>query len=606
MTLTTRSAFILLHLFLFSLLLGTYKVSHATETDIFCLKSIKETFEDPLNALNSWNFVNNTEGFICKFVGVECWQPDENKVLNLRLSGIGLEGKFPRGIANCTALTGLNLSNNQLSGTIPSDIGALLPYVTSLDLSNNKFSGEIPKSLSNCAYLNVLKLDHNQLSGSLPMELGLLHRIKSFSVANNQLSGELPHSYTNITEGNYANNPGLCGGPLEPCQHKKDPFKNSFKFGFGTGYLVSVIAVLLCCYVPCLQLKTPTMIMVLSMLEKKDKRDEANRLIPLSTLEHKKQIIPGFERLVNKISFTQLRRATNNFSEDNVIGVGKTGTVYRATLPNGSFLAVRRLHDSQEDQSQLVSELLTLARLKHDNLIPLLGFCLQNNERLLVYKYMSNGNLMDWLNTVQGEAKILEWPLRVKIAIGIARGLAWIHHECDFKVVHRNISSTCILLDQYFEPRISNFHKAIMSNHGGAMFAYLNEDDSGFLMNSEMWETGFVKEDVYNFGVVLVDLITGKESNCSVSSSSSSLHTTLVEWINDDVTNHVIDKSLISQGFDGEILQVLRIASECVQPVPCQRPTMLQVYNSIRNLGDRYNISFDSGSASGGEIVEIQ
>ncbi|KAL5576308.1 hypothetical protein UlMin_018007 [Ulmus minor] len=572
MTLTTRSAFILLHLFLCSLLLGTFKVSHATETDIFCLKSIKETFEDPFEQLSSWNFDNKTEGFICKFVGVDCWHPDENRVLNLRLPDMGLQGKFPRGIKNCSSLTGLDLSNNQLSGTIPSDIARLLPFVTSLDLSNNKFSGEIPKSLSNCNYLNLLKLDHNQLSGSLPMELGLLDRIKSFSVANNQLSGELPHFYMNLPEERYANNPGLCGGPLEPCQHKKDLFKNSFKFGFGTGYLVSVIAVLLCCYVPWLQLKTTTMIMLLRL-----------------------------EKLVNRISFMELCKATDNFGEDNIIGVGRIGTTYKATLPNGWFLAVKRLNDSDQFESQFVSELLALSRLRHDNLIPLLGFCKERNEKLLVYKYMSNGNLYDRLHLAQGEGvtKFLEWPLRVKIAIGIARGLAYLHHKCTFRVVHRSINSKCILLDRYFEPKISNFGSTIMSNHGGAMFVYSNDTDSGLLVNSGTWDSDFAQKDVYDYGILLLELITGEET---VSSSSSRLHKTLVEWINhicgggSCTFNDAIDKSLIGQGFDAEILRVLRIASECVHPFPFQRPKMLQVYETISTLGVRYGIPCDSGT----------
>ncbi|KAL5576307.1 hypothetical protein UlMin_018006 [Ulmus minor] len=576
MTLTTRSAFILLHLFLCSLLLGTYKVSHARQSDIDCLKSIKETFVDPFNSLNSWNFDNNTEGFMCKFVGVECWHPDENKVINIRLPDMGLEGKFPRGIANCSSLTGLDLSNNQLSGTIPSDIARLIPFVTTLDLSNNKFSGEIPKSLSNCTYLNFLYLDHNQLSGTLPVELTLLSRFQHFRVAKNLLSGEVPNFTRAILKReNFAKNPGLCGGPLKPCLQKhigklKDPFKNSFKFGFGAGYVVSVIAVILCCSVPWLQLKQTATMMLLRL-----------------------------EKLVNRISFMELCKATDNFREDNIIGVGRIGTTYKATLPNGWFLAVKRLNDSDQFESQFVSELLALSRLRHDNLIPLLGFCKERNEKLLVYKYMSNGNLYDRLHLVQGVTKILEWPLRVKIAIGIARGLAYLHHKCTFRVVHRNINSKCILLDRYFEPKISNFGSTIMSNHGGAMFVYSNDTDSGLLVNSETWDSDFAQKDVYDYGILLLELITGEET---VSSSSSRLHKTLVEWINhicgggSCTFNDAIDKSLIGQGFDVEILRVLRIASECVHPFPFQRPKMLQVYETISTLGVRYGIPCDSGT----------
>ncbi|XP_042491777.1 probably inactive leucine-rich repeat receptor-like protein kinase At5g48380, partial [Macadamia integrifolia] len=132
---------------------------------------------------------------------------------------MGLKGQFPRGIENCTSLTGLDLSSNNLTGSIPSDISKRLPYVTSLDLSLNGFNGEIPLSLANCTYLNILKLDNNRFTGQIPLQLGLLNRIKTFSVANNLLSGQVP-SFVNstIAADSYANNLGLCGKPLDPCK----------------------------------------------------------------------------------------------------------------------------------------------------------------------------------------------------------------------------------------------------------------------------------------------------------------------------------------------------------------------------------------------------
>ncbi|KAK2437121.1 putative inactive leucine-rich repeat receptor protein kinase [Trifolium repens] len=126
-------------------------ISHGTESDIFCLKSFKNSLEDPNDYLtSSWNFNNNTEGYICRFNGVECWHPDENRVLNLKLSNMGLKGQFPRGVVNCTSMTGLDLSLNELSGPIPSDISKILRFVTSIDLSYNTFTGEIPTALANC------------------------------------------------------------------------------------------------------------------------------------------------------------------------------------------------------------------------------------------------------------------------------------------------------------------------------------------------------------------------------------------------------------------------------------------------------------------------
>lgn len=200
-------------------LLLSFSFSFGTEEDIACLRSIKASLEDPLGHLNSsWNFDNITQGFICRFSGVECWNPVENRVLNLHLSDMGLRGEFPRGIRNCSSLTGLDLSKNEIYGKIPEDINKLLVYGTSLDLSSNNFSGNIPTKLSQCVYLNTLKLDHNILTGQIPSELGQLRRLKWFSVTNNLLSGQIPRFiYHNYSADSFANNPGLCGEPLELC-----------------------------------------------------------------------------------------------------------------------------------------------------------------------------------------------------------------------------------------------------------------------------------------------------------------------------------------------------------------------------------------------------
>lgn len=222
MALMNKDATIFAHtmtVLLVILFCGNVRLSLATLNDIECLKSVKNSLEDPFNYLTtSWNFNNNTEGFICQFTGVDCWHPDENKVLNIRLSDMGLKGQFPRGIERCTSLTGLDLSSNKLSGSIPSNISSRLKYVTSLDLSSNSLSGEIPSGLANCTFLNVLKLNNNRFTGKIPPQLGLLNRIKTFSVASNLLTGPVPSfANVNFTAEDYANNSGLCGKPLNPC-----------------------------------------------------------------------------------------------------------------------------------------------------------------------------------------------------------------------------------------------------------------------------------------------------------------------------------------------------------------------------------------------------
>ncbi|XP_034924105.1 probably inactive leucine-rich repeat receptor-like protein kinase At5g48380 [Populus alba] len=592
--------------FIYSLmlsLLATFTVTSATDTDVYCLKSIKDFMIDPYGYFNTtWDFNNNTEGFICRFRGVECWHPDENRVLNLALSNMGLKGQFPPGIENCTSLIGLDLSRNELQGPIPSDIYKRLPYITYLDLSYNSFSGEIPSSIANLSLLNVLKLDHNQLKGNIPPQIGLLPRLRNFSVADNLLSGPVPEfvnanstcgvfcpigGFSSSINVNYANNPGLCGGPLDPCKGHSNEFYSSFRTGFAAGYTVfsvSVIVGFLSCCAPWVHVKKRNKkitIQTMVMLILRKNRKEADNLSSSPSFENIQgggKEISMLEKKVPRMSYSDLKDATNNFSENNVIGQGKIGMLYKAALPSGYLFAVKKLHNCRILEEHFVFELKTLGSLRHVNLLQLLGFSITSKHWLLVYKYMPNGNLYDWLHPMEGQAKIMEWTVRFKVAIGLARGLSWLHQDCSstIRVYHLNISSKCILLDQDFEPKLSNFGEAIIVN-----------PTTTSPLNGEFWDTAFAKEDVYGFGVVLLELITGVDSSRMTGSSNSLLN----EWISHLLTSSkiydAIDKSLVGQGFDDEIFQLLKVACNCVDSIPDRRPTMHQVYKDIRAMRER-------------------
>lgn len=281
------------------------------------------------------------------------------------------------------------------------------------------------------------------------------------------------------------------------------------------------------------------------------------------------------------------------------------GIVFKATLSSGGFLAVKKLHYAQFLDEQFIAELKMLGIMRHINLLPLLGFCIHSKERLLVYKYMPNGSLHDWLKPVETQAKNLEWPLRVKIATGLARGLAWLHQGCNIHIIHLNISSKCILLDHDFEPKLSNF--------GEAMLMIPNSNSCA---NTEVWQMDFVKEDVYSFGIVLLELITGKDSSkMSSNHSSNSNDGSSNEWVTHLLDNNssnfhdLTDKSLIGQGFDDEIQEFVHIAVSCVHPNLEHRPTMWQVYEEIKAAGNRYGFIDQNSKAwtrRGGKSVEIE
>ncbi|KAK3189140.1 hypothetical protein Dsin_028701 [Dipteronia sinensis] len=571
-------------------ILLSISVSYATLSDLECLKEFKNSVEDPFNYLFSWDFNNNTEGFICKFTGVECWHPDENKVLNIRLSNMDLKGQFPRGFENCSSMTGLDLSNNKFSGSIPSDISMRLHYVTTLDLSSNNFSGEIPSGLANCSFLNSLKLNDNRFTGKIPLELGLLNRIKTFSVANNLLTGPIPDiNAATISAEDYAGNLGLCGKLLKACQGAQRKSRVGIIAGAAIGGVTftSLILGIVLCYFAHVAVK------------KKEEDPEGNKWAK-SITGTKGIKVSMFEKSVSKMRLSDLMKATNSFTKDNIIGTGRTGTLYKAMLPEGCSLMVKRLQDSQRLEKEFISEMNTLGSVKHRNLVPLLGFCVAKKERFLVYKYMENGTLYDKLHLAEPEVSDMDWPLRLRIAIGSARGLAWLHHNCNPRIIHRNISSKCILLDGDFEPKLSDFGLARLMNP-------IDTHLSTFV-NGEFGDFGYVapeyprtlvatpKGDVYSFGVVLLELVTGEKPTHLVNVPDS-FKGSLVEWITQQSENShlqtAIDKSLLGNGFENELNQFLRVACNCVLPTAKERPTMFEVYQLLRAIGERYNFTTD-------------
>ncbi|KAJ6289641.1 hypothetical protein OIU76_028812 [Salix suchowensis] len=351
-------------------------------------------------------------------------------------------------------------------------------------------------------------------------------------------------------------------------EHPKK-WDSSFKSGLVIGYVfssVSIFTIFLSYCVPWAHLnkrkrnkrtmKTPMMASLIERQEKK--RTEAN------------EQICKLGNVVQAWSFVVISNATANFSRANKIGLGRMGTMYKATLPDGRFFAVKRIVDFHQFEEQIVSELKTLGTLKHKNLLPLYGFCVESNTRLLVYKYASNGNLFDWIHSVKHRRITLPWPLRLKIAVGVARGLARIHHGCRGQVVHLNISSKCILLDWDFEPKLSNFGKAILRS-----------------MTSP---SGVLKEDVHAFGVVLLDLITGMDCSRMNCSSNGILN----EWIGHLLSNShfhdAMDRFLIGRRFEDEIFQLLKVACNCLDCIPDRRPTMIQVYRDIKAITERCEV----------------
>ncbi|EOY00273.1 Leucine-rich repeat protein kinase family protein [Theobroma cacao] len=580
-----------------SLLLFNFFLSFAIEDDITCLEGLKSSLTDPDSPLATWTFNNRSSTFVCNLTGVSCWNEKENRIISLLLSSMKLSGQLPDSLKYCRSLQILDLSNNSLSGPIPNDICSWLPYLVRLDLSGNRLSGSIPTQIANCKFLNDLVLDNNKLSGSIPYELARLDRLKRFSVADNDLSGSIPSDLARFGEDGFDGNSGLCGKPLSKCGGLSGKSLGIIIIAGVIGAAVSLIVGFAIWWWFFLRAGAAG--------EKRKKsygidgKDDSSWIELLKS--HKLVQVSLFQKPINKIKLADLMVATNNFDAENAVISTRTGVSFKAMLPDGSALAIKRLSACKLSEKQFRSEMNRLGQLRHPNLVPLLGFCVVEEERLLVYKHMPNGTLYSQLHGGSlggfgnGKFEVLDWPTRLKIGVGVTRGLAWLHHGCLPPHMHQYFSSNVVLLDDDLDARITDFGLA-------RLMGSRDSNDSSFV-NGDLGEFGYVapeysstmvaslKGDVYSFGVVLLELVTGQKP-IGISTAEEGFKGNLVDWVNQlfstGRSKDAIDKALCGKGHDDEIMQFLRVACTCVVPRPKDRPSMYQVYESLKSMAEKH------------------
>ncbi|KAH7300713.1 hypothetical protein KP509_24G075600 [Ceratopteris richardii] len=283
-------------------------------------------------------------------------------------------------------------------------------------------------------------------------------------------------------------------------------------------------------------------------------------------------------------SFKDLEAATSGFCESKIVGKGGYGIVYHGILLDGTPVAVKKLVNTRgQAEREFKVEVEAIGRVRHKNLVRLLGYCMEGSQRMLVYEYIDNGNLDQWLHGSLGKSKPLSWDIRMKIIIGTAKGLAYLHEGLEPKVVHRDVKSSNILIDSQWNPRISDFGLAKLLGAENTHVTTRVMGTFGYVA-PEYASTGLLNEksDVYSYGVFLMELITGREP---VDYSRPSGEVNLVDWLKMMVgsrrSDEVADPKMEVRPSTRSLKRTLLVSLRCVDPDASKRPKMSHVIHML-------------------------
>ncbi|XP_020581873.1 receptor-like protein kinase HSL1 [Phalaenopsis equestris] len=470
-----------------------------------------------------------------------------------------LFGSIPLNLSSLPQLAILSLGSNQISGSIPPEIFNLR-FLTDLNLSSNHLVGEIPSSIGTLPVLTSLDLSNNQLSGAIPSSIGGL-RLNLLNLSSNELSGEIPITLQSKAYAqSFISNPGLCSSNsdlhVSPCKLISEG-SNGHARGFHTLIAILVALVLIAAA-------------LFAFFVARDCRRRR------STDINQDWKMTPFQLL----DFTE-ESIIRGLREENLVGTGGSGKVYRVAVGfrSGGAVAVKKMWSGRKMdwklQREFEAELRILGSIRHINVLRLLCCVSGACEKLLVYEYMENGSLARWLH---GGYRELDWPARLGIAVGAARGLSYMHHECSPPVLHRDVKSSNILLDSQLRPKIADFGLARMMVQPGELQSTSMIVGSFGYMAPECGNANKVNEkvDVYSFGVVLLELITGREA------SDGGEYGGLAEWARchfqkGDKMMDAVDERIRDPVHLDELRIVFKLAIICTATMPSTRPTMKDV-----------------------------
>ncbi|XP_062216612.1 protein STRUBBELIG-RECEPTOR FAMILY 6-like [Phragmites australis] len=573
-----------------------------------------------------------------------------NKLEKLNLAGNQFGGNIPYSIFTMSNLKYLNLNHNQLQGNM-TDVFSNLYSLTTLDLSFNSLTGDLPQSFTGLSSLKHLYLQNNQFTGYINVLANL--PLDDLNVASNRFTGWIPSQLKKInslqTDGNsWSTGPAPPPPPYTappppnrlPGQNNDGSSSSGGRSGIGGGGVAGIIISLLVvgAVVAFFVIKRRRRKAAMEehfeqhqpftsfpSNEVKDVADmkpiEESTKIDIESLPSSASVSlkppPKIERhksfddddfsnkLVTKKSNTtpikatvysvaDLQMATDSFSFDNLVGEGTFGRVYRAQFNNGKVLAIKKLDStvmpfqSSDDFAELVSN---ISKLHHPNLNELVGYCMEHGQHLLVYDFHRNGSLHDLLHLSEEYSKPLSWNSRVKIALGSARSLEYLHEICSPSIVHKNFKSSNILLDSEFNPHLSD--AGLASFIPDAEFQAAEQSAGYTAPEVDMTGQYTLKSDVYSFGVVMLELLTGRRP---FDSSRPRSEQSLVRWatpqLHDiDALDRMVDPALKGLYPAKSLSRFADVLALCVQSEPEFRPPMSEVVQALVRLVQRANMT---------------
>ncbi|URE21852.1 Leucine rich repeat N-terminal domain, partial [Musa troglodytarum] len=457
----------------------------------------------------------------------------------------------------------LILGDNMLVGRILPGFGKLVDLLV-LDLSWNNLSGNIPAELSGMTSLEILDLSHNNLTGAIPSSLTNLSFLSKFDVAYNNLVGQVPTGgqFSTFSSSDFEGNSELCGIHLSPCKSQDLPPSRVKKhkraarisiavgIGIGASFLLGVVY----------------WIILRQHSGKHENNAKAVTHADESSDAAGCTIVLLFHKDNKELNIDDILKSTNNFDPAFIVGCGGYGLVYKATLPDGRNIAIKRLSgDFFQVEREFQAEVETLSRAQHRNLVSLQGYCKFGNDRLLIYSYMENGSLDYWLHEKNEGSLMLDWGRRLQIALGAARGLAYLHESCEPHILHRDIKSSNILLDEEFEAHLADFGLARLISPSETHVTTDLVGTLGYIPPEYGQSPGATfKGDVYSFGVVLLELLTGRRpvDMCKPKGSRD-----VVSWVlqmkKERREAEVFDPCIYDKDDNSQILRMLELACLC-------------------------------------------